>query len=133
MINKTSKFIKVSNAKCDLIFFNKIRSFIKNLDRVFFLIGKKNCTRGDHAHKECTQFFFSLKSNVTIIANNGKKEKKIILKYGQIIKIEPLTWVKIRLDKGQIVGVFCNKKYSKKDYIRNYNNFLKLIKKKSEF
>ena len=40
---KFSKFTKIKSPKCDLIFFNKIKSYIKNFERVFFLIAKKEC------------------------------------------------------------------------------------------
>ena len=58
------KFTKVKNTKCDLIFFNKIKSNIKNFERVFFLIAKEKCIRGNHAHKKCSQFFISLKDTI---------------------------------------------------------------------
>ena len=123
------KFSKITNQSCDLIFFNKIKKYIKNLERVFFLIGKKECTRGNHAHKKCSQFFFPLNSNIKIYLDNGIKEKMILLKYGEILKVGPLVWVKVKLKKNQIIGVFCNKKYSKNEYIRNYQNFKNYIKK----
>ena len=129
MRKNITKFSKIESKSCDLIFFNRIKSYIKKLERVFFLISKRSCVRGNHAHKKCSQFFFSLKSNVTLFTNDGKNEKKIILKYGEIIKIKPLIWVKVKLKKNQIVGVLCNKKYAKSDYIRDFNYFLKLIKK----
>tara|TARA_B100001540_G_C15755586_1_gene619205 strand:+ start:920 stop:1315 length:396 start_codon:yes stop_codon:yes gene_type:complete len=129
MRKNITKFSKIESTSCDLIFFNRINSYIKKLERVFFLISKRSCVRGNHAHKKCSQFFFSLKSNVTLLTNDGKNEKKIILKYGEIIKIKPLIWVKVKLKKNQIVGVLCNKKYAKNDYIRDFNYFLKLIKK----
>ena len=121
------KFTKVKNTKCDLIFFNKIKSNIKNFERVFFLIAKEKCIRGNHAHKKCSQFFISLKDTIKMELDDGKKKKQIQLKPGHIIKIKPLIWVKVYLKKNQIVCVLCDKKYSFKEYIRNYKDFKKII------
>lgn len=126
---KFSKFTRIRSPKCDLIFFNKVKSYIKNFERIFFLIAKKECVRGNHAHKKCSQFFFSVNSNIKIYLDNGIKEKVILLKSGEIKKVDPLIWVRVKLKKNQILGVFCNKRYSKNDYIRNYQFFKNYIKK----
>ena len=124
---KFSKFTKIKSPKCDLIFFNKIKSYIKNFERVFFLIAKKECVRGNHAHKKCSQFFVSLKDTIKIELDDGAKKRQIKLKQGHIVKIKPMIWVKVYLKKNQIVCVICDKKYSLKEYIRNYKVFKKLI------
>ncbi len=124
---KFSKFTKIKNPKCDLIFFNKIKSYIKNFERVFFLIAKKECVRGNHAHKKCSQFFISIKDTIKIELDDGAKKRQIQLEQGHILKIKPMIWVKVHLKKNQIVCVICDKKYSLKEYIRNYKVFKKLI------
>ena len=124
---KFSKFTKIKSPNCDLIFFNKIKSYIKNFERVFFLIAKKECVRGNHAHKKCSQFFVSLKDTIKIELDDGAKKRQIQLKQGHIVKIKPMIWVKVYLKKNQIVCVICDKKYSLKEYIRNYKVFKKLI------
>ena len=124
---KFSKFTKIKSPKCDLIFFNKIKSYIKNFERVFFLIAKKECVRGNHAHKKCSQFFISIKDTIKIELDDGAKKRQIQLEQGHILKIKPMIWVKVHLKKNQIVCVICDKKYSLKEYIRNYQVFKKLI------
>jgi hypothetical protein len=126
------KINKVSDKNCSLYYFNKLNSFVKNLKRVFFLKAKKNCFRGNHAHKICNQYFFSLDDKIEIFIDNGKVQKKIILKPSHILKIKPLNWVKIKLKKNQLVGVFCDTDYSEKEYIRNYVEFKKKIKKQKK-
>ena len=65
---KQIKLNKVKNYKCDLIFFNKIENYIKTPKRIFFLSAKKNCVRGNHAHKKCNQFLFQLKTKYYLIS-----------------------------------------------------------------
>ena len=58
---KIQKINKILNNTCDLFFYNKLRSSIKNPKRIFFLKANKNCIRGNHAHKICNQLFLSIK------------------------------------------------------------------------
>lgn len=99
------------------------------IKRIFFLSAQKKLLRGNHAHKKCTQAFFSVKGNFYIecIYQNGKK-KKINIKPGKKLEIiRPLTWVKVHLQKNNVCGVLCDKYYEEKDYIRDFKNFKKII------
>lgn len=129
---KLEKINKISDENCSLYYFNKLNSFVKNLKRVFFLKAKKNCFRGNHAHKICNQYFFSLDDRIEIFIDDGTIQKKIILKPSQILKIRPLNWVKVKLKKNQLVGVFSDTDYSEKEYIRNYVEFKKKIKRQTK-
>ena len=96
------------------------------IKRIFFLSAERKVLRGDHAHKKCTQAFFSLKGNFYIecIYQNGKKNK-IFLRPGKKLEIvKPLTWVKVYLKKNNICGVLCDRYYEEDDYIRDYQKFL---------
>lgn len=125
---KKDKINKISSKNCDLIFYNNLKQFIKKPNRIFFLKAKSNCERGNHAHKKCSQFFFSLNGKIEIHIDNGVKNKIFKIKEGEIIKIDPLNWVKVKLRKNQILAVFCDKKFSESEYIRNYKVFKKIIK-----
>ena len=128
-MTKLAKTYKVSSNNCDLIFFNNFKKFIKTPERIFFLKANKSCERGNHAHKKCTQFLMPINGDIEIYIDNGKKEKKYNLKFGTILKVEPLNWLKVKLKKRQILCVICNKPYSKNEYIRNYKEFKKKILK----
>ena len=86
------------------------------------------CIRGNHAHKECTQVFLSLKGNIDIMIGKKNLKKKKLKEFSNFIKVSPLNWVKIKLIKNQILMVLCDKKFSERDYIRNYDSFIKIIK-----
>ncbi len=120
------KVKKKSKKDCNLYFFNSIRSFIKKPERVFYLNSNKMCIRGNHAHKICNQFFLPINDSIKIEIDNGKIKKKVMLKPDKIYKIKPLIWVRVLMKKNQTILVICDKKYSKKEYIRNYKEFLQL-------
>ena len=62
-----------------------------------------------------------------IIENKKGVKKFIIEEFKDPIKVPPLNWVKIKMKKNQLLMVICDKKFSEKDYIRDYRNFLKNI------
>ena len=121
------KIDKKKNKDCDLIFFNRLKKIIKNPVRIFFLKAKKNCLRGNHAHKLCTQYFLSIYGVIELEVDNGKNKKKYILNDTKLLKVKPLNWVTVKLKKNQILAVLCDENYKKDEYIRNYKKFQNLI------
>jgi hypothetical protein len=117
------------NQSCKLHILENLKTKFFNNQRIFFLHSNKKCLRGNHAHKMCTQIFLSLKGNIEMTIENKKGIKKFKLEeFSDPIKVPPLSWVKIKMEKNQLLMVMCNKKFSEKDYIRNYKIFLKKLK-----
>ena len=124
--------VKQNKSKdCDLIIFNKIRSKIKNIKRIFFLISKNNCIRGKHAHKKCSQLFCLVSGMVILKIHDRKKNiKKIKLNSPKnYFLLKPNNWLEIELKKNSKLMVICDYDYDEKDYIRKYDNFLNIKKK----
>ena len=101
--------------------------------RIFLIYGNKNFTRGNHAHKKCSQFLIRVLGKIELTLITKSINKKIILnsinKKGFLLK--PLTWCKLRfITKNAVIMVFCDREYEFKDYIESYKNFLKIVKKK---
>ena len=120
------KLLKYRDA--DLLIYNQNLNKLK-CKRIFYLIAKKNTVRGNHAHKKCTQSFFSIKGSFYIecINSKGKKKKIKIDQSNKLFTVRPLNWVKVYLRKNSICGVICDKDFDEKDYIRNFNNFRNII------
>ena len=101
--------------------------------RIFIIHGKKNRIRADHAHYRCSQFLIPLYGTIIVdyISKRGKFKKTLSLKKNNTLLLEPMTWCKIKfLTDNSKLMVFCDMEYDASDYIRKYNNFLTLIKKK---
>ena len=47
-----------------------------NFKRIFFVSCNESTTRGNHAHKKCYQFMFSLIGKIKLTFNDGLKKKK---------------------------------------------------------
>ena len=137
-MNKLSK-IKIKSFKKNsglLIPLNFNRNFPISVKRVFFIYGKLNMYRGDHAHKKCAQIFFPISGKIELILEQ-KKKKKIIISSGkaEAIVVPKMVWCRLKfLKKNSIIAVICDRKYEFDDYIEKYENFKKLIKNyKSSF
>jgi hypothetical protein len=116
--------IKSEDLNSHILILDKLDKKIK-FKRIFFLIANKKIVRGDHAHKKCTQAFFSVKGTFYIecINSNDKKRKFKIKQGGKLKIIKPLNWVKVYLKKNDVCGVLCDRYYEKNDYIRDYREF----------
>ncbi len=129
---KKYKFKSFKKKSGTLIAFSLKKSFPIKVKRIFVINGEKNFTRGDHAHKKCSQFIFPVLGKIEIDCIAKKEKKKILLdfkkKEGYLLK--PKTWCKIKfLTKNAVLLVACDMEYKFSDYIENYSEFLKIINK----
>lgn len=129
-IIKLKSFTKKSGTLVPINFNNKFPIKVK---RIFYIFGKKNKYRGDHAHKKCKQLFIPLSGKISLIMKKNDKEKKLVLnsKNNRAFLVPNLIWCRLKfLTKNAIVLVACDRKYEFSDYIGNYTNFKKIEKNK---
>tara|TARA_B100000242_G_C42675084_1_gene316494 strand:+ start:146 stop:544 length:399 start_codon:yes stop_codon:yes gene_type:complete len=129
---KKYKFKSFQKKSGTLVPFSLKKNFPINVKRIFIINGKKNFTRGDHAHKKCSQFVFPVlgKIKIVCIAKEGKKTVILDFEKKEGFLLKPKTWCKIKfLTKNAVLLVACDMEYNFKDYIENYSDFLKIIKK----
>lgn len=126
---KFKSYKKKSGVLIPIEFYKKILPKVK---RIFLIYGKKNYIRADHAHKKCSQFFLPIQGKIELKYINKKNKGVIILsgdkREGFLLK--PKNWCRIKfITKNAILLVVCDRYYQYKDYIENYKDFLKYIKK----
>ena len=102
------------------------------VSRVFYLYdipGGED--RGAHAHKECHQFLVAASGSFEVQLDDGNEKKTVMLNQPfKGLHIPPGIWAsEINFSSGAICLVLASNKYDEKDYIRNYNEFLKIKKK----
>ncbi len=129
---KKFKFRSFRKKSGKLTAFSLRKSFPIKVKRIFIINGEKNFVRGDHAHKRCSQFVYSILGKIKIELVSKIEKKTIILDHnrneGYLLK--PKTWCKIKfLTKNAILLVACDMEYQFSDYIEKYSDFLKIIKK----
>lgn len=88
-------------------------------------------TRGGHAFKKQKEFIVALSGSLDVIINNGIEEKKFHLNrsyYG--LYIPNGIWRKMEnFSTNTVTMVLSSTFYNQEDYIRDYNMYLKWLKK----
>jgi hypothetical protein len=85
--------------------------------------------RGGHAHKELHQLIVAGSGSFTVVLNDGKSEKEVILNRPyQGLLVVPGIWRELKdFSSGSICLVLASLLYDESDYIRSYSDF-KLLK-----
>ena len=125
---KKFSYKKIYNKKGSLlpVSFKKMLNF--KVKRIFFISGKKNIMRGNHAHKKCYQALLQVegKSKINLYRNQKKRILSLNEKKNIGIVIPPKIWVQIKfLSKKNLILVFCSEEYDQKDYIYNFKDISK--------
>tara|TARA_Y100000591_G_scaffold113112_1_gene96569 strand:- start:3291 stop:3692 length:402 start_codon:yes stop_codon:yes gene_type:complete len=130
---KSYKFKQFKKSSGTLVPFSLKRQIPFKTKRMFIIYGNKNFIRGNHAHFKCSQFLIPVYGTMTIDYENKNSKKKVKINYKkkQGLLLKPKTWCKIKFESNHsILMVFCDREYEYNDYIENYSEFLKIIKKK---
>ncbi len=104
-------------------------SFPFDVKRVFYLYdiaGGEN--RGAHSHKECHQFLIAASGSFEVALDDGKFKRQVFLNRPNIgLHIPPGIWAsEINFSSGAICLVLASHVYNENDYIRDYQEFLKI-------
>ena len=99
--------------------------------RVYYLYDVPGGTdRGSHAHKKLQQLLVSVSGSFDVELDDGKEKKRIHLNrpyHG--LYISSMVWRKLdNFSSGSVCMVLASAYYDKVDYIRDYEEFLKLVK-----
>jgi UDP-2-acetamido-3-amino-2,3-dideoxy-glucuronate N-acetyltransferase len=86
--------------------------------------------RGEHAHKACHQFLICVRGTVTVITDSGRHKDQIELNQPRIgLHIPPLVWgIQFKYSQDAGLLVLASQKYDPADYIRNYDEFLQIVR-----
>lgn len=87
-------------------------------------------TRGEHAHKICHQYLICVNGSVRVLADDGMRRQEFVLDApNQGLHLPPMTWgTQYQYSPGAVLLVFASEEYDSDEYIRNYDEFLRLAK-----
>jgi UDP-2-acetamido-3-amino-2,3-dideoxy-glucuronate N-acetyltransferase len=85
-------------------------------------------TRGEHAHRECHQFLICVRGSVTVMVDDGQHREQIVLdRPDRGVHLPPMIWgTQYRYTPDAVLLVFASHFYEPNDYIRDYEEFLRL-------
>jgi hypothetical protein len=100
-----------------------------DIKRVFYLYDVPGGeSRGAHAHKQCHQFLIAASGSFEVLLNDGSVQRLIQLNRPYMgLHVPPKIWAsEINFSSGAICLVLASEAYAPEDYIREYNDFLKV-------
>ncbi len=87
--------------------------------------------RGQHAHRTCHQFLVCVRGSCRVIADDGAHRQEFLLDDPAIgVYLPPKTWgVQYDYSPDAALLVFASHAYDARDYVRDYEAFLKLVRR----
>jgi UDP-2-acetamido-3-amino-2,3-dideoxy-glucuronate N-acetyltransferase len=87
-------------------------------------------TRGEHAHRRCHQFLIAAHGSVHVVADDGEDRQEFVLERSDLgLYLPPMTWgIQYRYSPDAVLMVLASHVYDGADYIRDYSEFLSLVR-----
>jgi hypothetical protein len=122
---------KVNDIRGNLTFIEGNEHVPFDIKRVYYLYdvpgGEK---RGGHAHKSLKQFIIAASGSFDVILDDGNDRKRFHLNrsyYG--LYVPTMIWRELdNFSSGSVCVVLASEHFSEEDYIRNYEEFKKLVR-----
>lgn len=130
---KTIKGSSVSKDSGFLSFFESDLEVPFSIKRVYYIYGTKSGEkRGYHAHKNLKQVIFCPYGKVELYLEDEFGKSRIILDKPNVgVIIDHLVWREIKwIVNNSVLLVACSEHYSEDDYLRDYQDFKRIIDKK---
>jgi dTDP-4-dehydrorhamnose 3,5-epimerase-like enzyme len=99
------------------------------IKRVYYLFDvPSDASRGGHAHKEQQEFLVALSGSFTVMLDDGKNKKAVLLnKPDKGLLIPTGIWRELNdFSSGAVCLVVSSGEFDEADYIREYEDFIKL-------
>jgi dTDP-4-dehydrorhamnose 3,5-epimerase-like enzyme len=129
---KMLKFQVMGDDRGNLISLEEQKNIPFKVKRVYYIYGtKKGVTRGKHAHPNLRQVAVCVKGKCKFLLDDGKNNKTIELSSPDVgLYIGKNIWREmVDFSPDCVLIVLANDYYNEKEYIRNYQDFLKSLKK----
>jgi hypothetical protein len=97
--------------------------------RVFTIAGVSvNGSRGNHAHRRCNQVHACLVGRVDVKIKNGVADAvESLCAGGTALLIPPMLWSSFVFEgPSTVLAVFCDELYDEADYIRDWDEYVRL-------
>lgn len=84
--------------------------------------------RGEHAHRQCQEFLVCVKGSMAVVVDDGSHREEYVLEEPWIgLYLPPNVWrIQYRYSRDAVSMVLASHEYDAADYIRSYEDFLRL-------
>jgi len=125
------KLPKILDVRGNLTFIESGKHVPFDIKRIFYLYdvptGK---SRGAHAHRKLKQFIVCLSGSFDVLVDDGVRKKTIHLnRPWQGLLVPSMIWAsEANFDPGSVCLVAVSDFYDERDYLRNYDEFLRVVR-----
>lgn len=119
---------KIKNRSGNITVIDEVGAIPFSVKRIFYLYDIPGGeSRGAHAHKDCHQFLIAASGSFEVLLDDGKTKRQVLLNRANVgLHILPGIWAsEINFSSGSICLVMASETYNDKDYIRDYDDYLK--------
>lgn len=98
--------------------------------RVFLVYGVATSRlRGEHAHRVCRQFLVAAHGGVSVLVDDSVRRSEVRLSDPTVgLYLPPMIWgVQYKFDPSSVLMVLASHPYDAGDYIRDYDEFRRLV------
>lgn len=123
---------KISDPRGNLTFVEGGNQIPFDIRRVYYLYDVPGgAERGGHAHKALSQLIIAMSGSFDVILDEGGEKKRFHLNRSyQGLYVCPMMWRELdNFSSGSVCMVLASNIYEESDYYRNYNEYLKALKK----
>jgi len=128
---KTISFKSLGDDRGSLVALEENNNVPFEIKRLYYIFNtKQGVARGFHAHKQLKQLAVCVSGSCRIILDNGKQKEEIVLDNPETgLIIEDLIWHEMHdFSADCVLLVLANDFYDEADYIRDYDEFLNVVK-----
>ena len=117
----------------NLVIAESFKNIPFHIKRVYFInnLKSRRAIRGKHAHKKLKQVLFCINGSFELDIDDGTKKGSMLLKKPHIgVYMGPCLWHAMHnFSSDCVILVLASDFYKEQDYIRDYTNFIKHVKK----
>ena len=126
---KLMKLKKVRDPRGNLTFIESEMDIDFDIKRVYYIYDVPSGEyRGAHAHRNLEQLMIALTGSFDVTIDDGKSRKVVTLNNPAIgLYVTKMIWREMNnFSAGSVCLVLASDHYNESDYIRNYDEFLKM-------
>lgn len=130
----TIEFIPKGDERGSLIALENLKEVPFEIRRIYYIFGTQpDFRRGKHAHRHLEQLAICVTGSCRFLLDDGTQRRNYLLDRNSLgLRIGPMVWREMYdFTPDCVLLVLASQLYDTEDYIRDYQEFLTLVKKRS--